>query len=72
MLAPPAEKLMAPSRALLFKQRDRARKPDRHAVEQALPVDLPVDLAVLQRPLETENRIRQRLVDQGATREHWR
>ena len=50
--------------ALLFKQRDRARKPDRHAVEKALPVDLPVDLAVLQRPLEAENRIRQRLVDQ--------
>ena len=66
MLAPPAEKLMSAQPALLFKQRDRARKPDRHAVEQGLPVDLPVDLAVLQRPLETENGVRQRLVDQGA------
>ena len=33
-----------------------------------LPVDLPVDLAVLQRPLEAENGIRQRLVDQRAAR----
>ena len=66
---PPAVEIEGAELSLLFKQRDRARKPDRHAGEKRLSVDLPVDLAVLQCPLETENRVRQWLVHQRAARD---